>query len=149
MNPQLILTFLKSTKGKVIIISIVAVIITIIVYLNFSKIKDKIIDKQQNKQLAQEMEAEITSEALSYPQTQYNAYASTLYKAMKGAGTDENAIYSVFRNMLTRSDVLNLIRTYGVKDSENLNEWLLSELSTSEIDKINKILAGNDVNYKF
>ena len=51
--------------------------------------------------------------------------------------------------MQSRSDVLQLIKVFGVKDGETLTEWINYDLSASEIDKNNTILATNDINYSF
>ena len=68
---------------------------------------------------------------------------------MKGWGTDEDAIYEVISHMQTRSDVLYLIKKFGVKDGLTLNGWFTAELNAKERTKVNTILTNNNVNYTF
>lgn len=81
--------------------------------------------------------------------SQVNTMVSGLYAAMKGMGTDEEAIYSIFRQMRSRSDLMEVIKAFGERDGENLAQWLISELSHKEISKVNQILATNNIKYSF
>lgn len=141
---------ISSTTRKYIIIGICVVIAIIIVAIVFKKfVVTKLHDAAANKQLATQLDEEITTENITITQQQFNGYASTLYSAMKGIGTNEERIYEVFEKMNTRSDVLQLIKTFGVKESMTLNEWFMDDLSTKEIDKINQILVSRQIDYKF
>lgn len=137
----------KFTK-KITIAAIVLVVVAIIVIL-IVKYKGKLSDTIKNRTLAESLDEEIDQDNITLTQMQLNTYASSLYAAMKGAGTNENKIYSVFRGLGTRSDVLQLIKTFGVKDGMTLTEWMNDDLSSKEIDKINSILANNNINYQF
>ena len=106
-------------------------------------------DKAANQKLVDEANTTIKVEDISITQDQFHTYAQKLYKAMKGAGTDEKAIYEVFEAMNSRSDVQQLIKTFGVKDGENLAEWLYDDLSAGDIEHINAILATKSINYQF
>ena len=86
---------------------------------------------------------------LSYTSSEYSSYATRLYTAMKGLGTDESAIYNIFYLMKTKADVLKLIAVFGTKDEMTLSEWLADDLSTSEILKVNTILSDSGIDYQF
>lgn len=139
----------KAKLVKIISISAVILVVVAIILLIVLKYKGKLSDTIKNRALAESLDEEINQDDITLTQMQLNTYASSLYVAMNGMGTDEDKIYNVFRAMGTRSDVLQLIKTFGVKDSETLTEWLYADLSAKEIDKINSILANNNINYQF
>lgn len=152
MKNELLLYLESNKKAKLITIAVIAVVvlaIAIYIICKVNGIGKKIHDSSTNSKLAKLLDEEIDDKSITSTQMQLNGYASKLYAAMKGWGTDEDSIYDVFRQMQSRSDVLQLIRTFGVKDHMTLNEWLIDELSANEIDKVNQILANNGINYKF
>lgn len=151
MNKEDITSLLgNNTKTvKVVAISAIVLLVVAIAILIVVKYKDKLTDTIKNRELAESLDEEINQSDISLTQMQLNTYASSLYAAMDGPGTDEDKIYNVFRAMGTRSDVLQLIKTFGVKDGETLTEWMYGDLSSKEIDKINTILANNNINYQF
>lgn len=105
--------------------------------------------KSKSQQLNESLENEIEVSKLSYPDSDFILMADSLYIAMDGAATDEDAIYRVFNKMQTRADVLQLIKAFGEKEGENLAEWLGGDLSSAEIGKVNKILADKNIKYSF
>ena len=125
---------------------LVVVVIVIVVVVKYGKkFKEWVNEKLQSKELEKEIETNETS----FSPTQLNAYATTLFYAMEGVGTNEEKIYSVFEQMKTRSDILALIQAYGIKDSMNLNQWISSELTSRELKKLNEIIANNSIDYQF
>ena len=131
---------------KLAITVIIVVVVVLAVYRLGLLVADKMASHRQSRQL----DNSIDRKNLSYDENQYQTFASALYKAMKGAGTDENAVKDVFSQMQTRSDVLKLISTFGVKDGENLGEWINDDFSSSGKETyVNKVLESNSVNYKF
>ncbi len=150
MNKENITSLLGKTKTvKVVTISAIVLMVVAIAILIVVKYKDQLTDTIKNRELAESLDEEINQNDISLTQMQLNTFASSLYAAMDGPGTDEDKIYNVFRAMGTRSDVLQLIKTFGVKDGETLTEWMYGDLSSKEIDKINTILANNNINYQF
>ena len=152
MNETIIAYFASMNKQKVITISVIAAIVIAIAIFLIVKLKGgvkSIVNDDKNNKLIDEINKEQNTDDITLTQLQFNAYASSLKKALKGIGTDEKKIYNVFQQMNTRSDVLQLIKTFGVVDGENLNEWLNDDLNAKEIDKINQILAEKGINYKF
>jgi hypothetical protein len=97
----------------------------------------------------------INNNELTFEQTQYVALAAKLETAMFGYSDDENAVYAVFTKLRTKSDVLNLIKTFGERrmiftlGNANLNQWINTRLDTSEIAKVNDILSRNNIDYQF
>ena len=147
-----ILAAFKGEKKKMIIgiaAAILVLVIAIVIIFKYKDIKNLILDKSANQKLVDEANTTIKVEDISITQDQFHTYAQKLYKAMKGAGTDEKAIYEVFKAMNSRSDVQQLIKTFGVKDGENLAEWLYDDLSAGDIEHINAILATKSINYQF
>lgn len=103
-----------------------------------------------------------SGEVPTYSQTQYNTWADKLEQAMSGQGTDEEQIADVFHFMQNKSDVLKLVKAFGVRDYTddkllmwnvkqfNLNEWLAAELDSEELNEyINKQLQAKQINYTF
>lgn len=109
------------------------------------------INKEQQKLSRQGM-------SLSYPTFQYKSYAEILKNAMGGLGTDENSIYNVMSKMKNNLDLSELIKQYGTHIYAvspirflylDLSGWLTEELNTKELNKVNNILAENNITYKF
>lgn len=147
-----LLAAFQGEKKKMIIgiaVAILVLVIAIVIVFKYKDIKNLILDKAANQKLIDEANTTIKVEDISITQDQFHTYAQKLYKAMKGAGTDEKAIYEVFEAMNSRSDVQQLIKTFGVKDGENLAEWLYDDLSAGDIEHINAILATKSINYQF
>jgi hypothetical protein len=72
----------------------------------------------------------------SYTPTQMKSFANKLFKAMDGMGTDEDAVTDVFKAMNNDLDLLLLIEAFGVKDDENLTEFIEDDGMTSFVNKI-------------
>lgn len=126
--------------GSILLI-IIAVVVIIVV-------KRKKATKEQDDYI-KDVEKQIDKSDLSYSNSEYTQMANKLYSAMKGIGTNENAIYDVFSQLETESDVRKLISTYGSKDGMTLQQWLIDDLSNRELQKLNDILAKNNINYSF
>lgn len=72
----------------------------------------------------------------SYSPSQMSTFADSLYSAMEGFGTDEKIIEDVFGKMKNDLDILLLIDAYGVRDDENLSQWLQDDGMTKTVNKI-------------
>jgi len=123
---------------------------------------DSIIKKRKE---GKEFEKEQTGK-LSYPPTQYKAWADGIQGAYDpygtfGAGTDEDTIYNILRKLKTNDDWLQLQKVYGVRDYTdytynpfgstskiNLVESLNQELGGSEKNKVNQILKSKNITYR-
>lgn len=114
-----------------------------------SKVKDKIEDSITNNKLVDEANAEIDVNKTTLTQSQLNTLSTKIYSALKGAGSDEDAVYAAIEEVQNRTDLLQLIKTFGVKNSLTMKEWLYDDLSVDEIAHINNILASKNINYVF
>lgn len=98
---------------------------------------------------------EISKSQLTYEPSQYISFADRLQTAMFGFTDDEEAVYDVFSKMRNKSDLLQLITTFGNRrliwtiGTAGLSVWINTRLSSSEIQRINEILARNNINYSF
>jgi len=96
---------------------------------------------------------DISKTDLTYDLSQYTIFADRAYDAMYDFGTDEEALYVMFGKLRTNSDVLQLIKAFGVRGDfiykEGLTKWLSSELNNIEIEKVNDILKRNNITYQF
>lgn len=92
--------------------------------------------------------------------------AGDLYKSMKGAGTREETIFSVFSKLKGKKDLEELKMNFGgfggrksPLDEEELRKvgkgkhalgvWLKDELKSYELEKLNDILSKKGIEYKF
>lgn len=89
----------------------------------------------------------------SFSTSEYNNFANQLEKAMKGPGTKEAPIFSIFQKMENDLDIINLNKAFGFRDtfwgSYDLSEWLRGDLSHSEMTKLNTILAEKGITKQF
>ncbi len=91
-------------------------------------------------------------EALSYPLSQYSAFANTLQVAMEGPWydpTDENAVIRVLDSLNNNTDFLQLERSFGRRDGWDLNRWIQGDFTILEIVDLNKILESKGILYSF
>lgn len=136
-----------SSKQIATVIGVLCVVV-LLVWL-VSKVKDKIEDSITNNKLVDEANAEIDVNKTTLTQSQLNTLSTKIYSALKGAGSDEDAVYAAIEEVQNRTDLLQLIKTFGVKDSLTMKEWLYDDLSVDEIAHINNILASKNINYVF
>jgi hypothetical protein len=113
---------------------------------------------QNNRDLAQEKNQLEKTQSLSYPETQYRAYANSLFDAFVGFNTNLPRIQTVFSAMKNNLDVLKLIEVYGTRDGGTywwspqmtLIEQIPYDMTDSEIETyINKPLRSKGITYQF
>lgn len=142
---------LLENPKKMLMLAIVIVIAVLLIWWLSSKLKNVIKAGGNsvigNVDLATYMTQ--SGEKLSYAEEEYDNMANTLYRAMKGAGTDEDAIYRVFNRMNNTADLKKLKLAFGTRDDMTLGEWLEDDLSTSEINKVNNILSTKGITMLF
>lgn len=125
------------------------------------------IDRQQDLRVAQDSKRELQQlERQGIRRTlsdsQLEAFSQKLVQAFDSCGTTEESVYSIFRSMKNKADVLALISIYGIRkyDQCNMtegfgdNEYSLprameSELDASETKIVNDILAAKKIDYTF
>ena len=144
MNPALISAVSQIDINK--IIKIIVVIVAVIVGYHYIK---KYIKKRKSKAVLNELDKDINVSKLTYELSYYGIWAKDLFNAMDGMGTNEQAIYDIFKKMQTKDDVLQLITAFGVEDEETLSQWIISELSSDERAVLNRLLTDKNINYQF
>lgn len=79
--------------------------------------------------------------------------ADRLYEAMSGFGTDEKTILSLLKP-LNKADLELVTNKFGLRKgkgplakSENLIEWLKSELSGADLQQVSEIFYSNNLNF--
>lgn len=95
----------------------------------------------------------------TYQPSQYKIWANAAEECFQGYGTCTGD--TIFMNMKNDADVLALIKAFGVRTISSgrfnpepdtvgdLSKIIRSELSISDINAINKILALKGITYKF
>jgi len=145
---------LMNNPKRLIALLIIIIVLAIAIYFSWSKLKGLF----RNVQTKIEKESEINKEISngnppSYTDNEYRDFANRIYTAIKGAGTDTKTIKNIFEKMNNITDVLKLVQAFGVRDGENLHEWLDGEVhwwKPGDIKKdINKILTAKGIFYNF
>jgi|694.fasta_scaffold01037_25 hypothetical protein len=126
---------------------------------NINKQKDLKVQydaKAEERQLAQQGIKRTLSDS------QLQAMCQKIVEAFDGCGTTEESVYQVMKQMKNKADVLALISTYGIRKYDQCNwnegfgdnEYTLpraieSELDSSELSELNKILSSKRIDFKF
>lgn len=115
-------------------------------------------EQNEQKTIVGELETETKKTGLSYPQSQYAAFANIIETAAFDVGTDEDAIYTVFRNLKNNADYLALTNAWG-KPTRKIYDWgfgydmtlpqlIRWEMDNKEVAKINSILKSKNIKYR-
>lgn len=138
---------MKLTSKTIMIIAAVVVAIIVLYFVFREDPKRK--DTKQSNDVVDKVNKEIIPNEVTLSTVQLQTICEKLYNAMDGWGTDTDAVYEAFSKAKTRSDILSIIGTFGVKDGETLEEWLYGDLSGSEIQHLNSVIASKGINYTF
>lgn len=91
---------------------------------------------------------------------QASSFASSIHAAMDGYGTDEIAIYAIFRHLKNDADFAEVANAYGTREvssgawnpepnfNGSMSAALTSEMSSDEKAVANKILADKKISYR-
>ena len=77
-----------------------------------------------------------------YKQDYLKSKSEILRGAIAGAGTDENAILGVFRNINSKSGVAQLVSFYNAKYNRSLKQDLEGDLSRGYLQQIGSIVSS-------
>lgn len=154
---------LPAWARAIVIIAIILLIIVIIMSINNAIKKArarKVFEQDYNKYCKQGGQ--------SFPQDTYLNLAGKIYEAgcsgLFCIGTDEDAIYDVFRQMKTDCDVILLSRAFAKREQRGgicisdlwgtgcgveLGIWLQTELSSGAFEEINNILQQKGLTSRF
>jgi hypothetical protein len=115
-------------------------------------------EEKEEKTVIDELEAAKKKKPLTYPKSQYANFANIIDISGFDLGTDEAAIYSVFRKLKNDADYLALaaawgspkrtIYYFGLPYKLTLPQFIRWEMSNSEAGKINKILSSKNIRYR-
>jgi len=139
----------KAEKYAIIAVCVLVIVIAIIIYKKSKDWKSLIKDKNNEQELIDMANQNMIGSDITLTQEEFDSLCKRLYRAMKGRGTDEEAIWDVYERMNTRSDVLQLNKTYGTVEGETLKEWLYDDLTSDEIMHLNSILSNKGINYRY
>ena len=150
----------------------------LIVYVGFA-IKNSIENAKQAKLLnaaavtaANDLAAlKAQGVAPSFISSQYEVWSQTIVDAIGGCISDYDTIFNIFRQMVNKADVLQLIVTFGIRNAQPCGfstpisylEYMVDKsqfggslpylltwgLSSSHLTDLNSILAGLGINYTF
>jgi Icc-related predicted phosphoesterase len=97
----------------------------------------------------------INKNNLTYTDEFYEKQASILFAAMNGAGTNYTAVKNSLSLLKTKDDFNKLYVAYGVRkstvawgfgqDPQDLMQWLLEDLSNSQMNEVRQMLKKIDV----
>ena len=151
-------TLQQSVAMKPIAWLLIAGAVGFVIYKGGKGVSEAFKKWQANRDLEKEKNQLEKTQSLSYPETQYRAYANSLFDAFVGFNTNLPRIQSVFNAMKNNLDVLKLIEVYGSRDggtywwSPNMTliEQIPYDMTDSEIETyINKPLRNKGITYQF
>lgn len=115
-------------------------------------------DKKEGKDVLSELEKAAKKKPATYPASQYKTFANVIETAGFDIGTDEEAIYSTFRKLKSNTDYLMLliawgnpnrkVYEWGVGRNFTLPQFIRWEMDSSEVKKVNTILASKGITYR-
>ena len=90
-------------------------------------------------------EDETNPNKLTYKESDYDNFVATLKNAMIPFGTVEEDIIQVLNKLKTKDDWLKTFTVFGIVDGMNLTEWILDEVTGSDLETIRNILSKINV----
>lgn len=121
---------------------------TIFLLVKGKEILENIKNKKKELEITKDIKG--TGKKLSYPESQYQVFADTLYISMDGAGTYEEQVAGVMYKMKNDADVLKLIQKFGTKDGYSLTEWINGDFDEENKNfYVNQILAKKGITIRF
>jgi hypothetical protein len=144
-------------KGIVAVAAVVAA--GIVIYKVTQKFGDvEEADKKEGRDILDELAKEGKKKPASYADSQYKTFANTIETAGFDTGTDEEAIYSVFRKLKNNTDYLKLLNAWGTPNRKvyewgigrnmTLPQFIHWEMNDIESRKVNQILASKGITYR-
>ncbi len=144
MNPVLM-----ASMSKIDINLIIKSIIVIVAFVFGITYLKKYLKKQKSQSIINKLDKDVNVKKLTYPLSYYGIWARDLLNAMKGMGTNEQAIYDIFKKQQNKNDILQLITAFGVEDGETLTQWIIGELGDDEKATLNRLMNDKNINYQF
>lgn len=135
-------------------IGLVIVGVVLVIVLRFtakSKEEKKEEEDTAKKELSESntiKELERKGIKLSYPVSKYIDMANQLFHAMDGLGSNEAAVYSVFKQLKNDADFVALVSNFGTRKGQALSAWIHDDLSVGIISELNGIMKKKGITYK-
>lgn len=77
---------------------------------------------------------------------QSEAFAKQIRKSLRGAGTDEEAIYSVFNQMYNKTNISEVADAYYMEYKKDMKTDILNDLSEKEVSVLMNIIKKKPLN---
>ena len=132
-------------KIKIALI-IAALLFVIVVYIVTRRNRQEAKDTAEAIEIIASGETDPSTGIRSYNNAKYQALAAKIYGALKGLGTDEQALYSALNELRSDEDAKALDLAFGIKQGESLGAWIAGDGEQAEV---NKLLESKGINYKF
>lgn len=144
----------KFSPRQLILIAIVLIALFFLIRWIFT---GKSSQRNNPKDILDEAKKAIQENQLSYPTSQYATWCDRLEAAFEDFGTDEEEVYTIFKQMKTDSDLYYLIEVFGERTywgnfwpfDLSLPEHIYHEMDQDEIAEINRILSVNGITFQF
>lgn len=134
------------TPKRMLTLAIIAVVVVVTVYFLWDKIVGSIRDARAQNNLSQEVSQYGAGTLTS---SQINSLAVQIYRAMRGPGTDEDAVANVLTQLGNNADYAALRAAYvGVNQSTRfptLDSRIAYEGTGSELQKWRSILQSKSI----
>lgn len=130
-------------------------------YRELKKYREKRQAQNAAKQFLQNIQTDIDKSQQVRPatkvETNYNQLAGALYSALNAYNTDESGVYRVFAQMNNDTDVLKLVKAFGIRTNttgflpmpQTLNAFIADVMDAEEINALNNLLARAAIKYRF
>jgi hypothetical protein len=137
---------------KKILVALVALLLLYFAWKLFLKKSEK--EKVAEKASATINGLPIEETNLSLAQGDINLIAQELYNAMKGWGTDEDAVIALFNRISTKDDLLAVMKRFGTPEYGtwitgykylDLTGWLKEELSGEPLNAVRNVFLNYGV----
>lgn len=130
---------LVSTPQGVLALVIIAAIVIYFARPFFKTAKEAVGSRAEQTAL------QLSGQKKTFGDSEYESMANKIANAINGLGTDEEAIYDVFERLENDLDFVALDKAFGVRDGENMREWIVGDLDSEELQRVNEILSTSGI----
>jgi uncharacterized membrane protein YhiD involved in acid resistance len=143
--------------AKGIILILIILLIVWLIYKFYSTVGFKTAEERAEEQALDKDKDDLYNKGQrpTFQRTQYKQFADVIQQENMSFDTDENKIYNIFSQMKNDLDITLLVEAFGQRRPQfsfndvGLAAFLNEDLNKSEIAKINAILAGKNIKFRF
>jgi hypothetical protein len=84
-------------------------------------------------------------EKRGWSEVKLRSAADSIFNALNGLGTNFDPIEKIFLEIPTQLDVLYLIKFFGIRDGEDLGQWLEDDGVTDDVNEILQKRQFNEI----